>query len=121
MTTDELKRHVAEIKWWHRIDLGNGIVTPGLDDSPAKLERIGMPEDLSGRTVLDIGAWDGFFSFEAERRGARRILAVDSFCWSGSGWGAKEGFELARSVLKSKVEDFDCEVLDISPDKIGVF
>ena len=29
--------------------------------------------------MLDIGAWDGFYSFEAEKRGAERILAIDSF------------------------------------------
>jgi tRNA (mo5U34)-methyltransferase len=32
--------------------------------------------------VLDIGAWDGFFSFEAERRGAKRVVALDHYVWS---------------------------------------
>ncbi|HEY7441177.1 MAG TPA: hypothetical protein VH701_02065, partial [Vicinamibacterales bacterium] len=80
-----VKREVSGIKWWHTIDLGNGIVTPGLDPTPARLPEIQLPDDLSGLSVLDIGAWDGFFSFEAERRGARRVLATDSFCWGQGG------------------------------------
>ena len=53
-----------------------------VDDTAAKLKRVQLPADLSGQSVLDIGAWDGFFSFESERRGANRVLAVDSFCWN---------------------------------------
>jgi tRNA (mo5U34)-methyltransferase len=121
MNVEELKEEVAKIRWWHRIDLGNGIVTPGYDQSASKLKKLRMPKDLSGMSVLDIGAWDGFFSFEAERRGAKRVLAVDSFCWSGEGWGTKAGFNLARKALGSKVEDLEMEVLDISPEKIGTF
>ena len=121
MAREELQRQVAEIRWFHRIDLGNGLITPGLDDTAAKLQRVKLPADLTGRSVLDIGAWDGFFSFEAERRGASRVLAVDSFCWSGPGWGSKAGFELARRTLNSKVQDAELEVLDLAPEKIGSF
>ncbi len=116
-----LRAEVDQIKWWHPIDLGGGLITPGIDVTPARLAEIRMPEDLTGLTVLDIGAWDGFFSFEAERRGARRVLATDSFCWDGGGWGTKKGFELARRVLGSKVEDKWIEVLSLSPDTVGVF
>jgi tRNA (mo5U34)-methyltransferase len=118
---ETLRAEVEKIKWWHPIDLGGGIVTPGIDVTPARLAEIRMPEDLSGLTVLDIGAWDGFFSFEAERRGARRVLATDSFCWDGGGWGTKKGFELARRALGSRVEDKWIQVLDLSPETVGVF
>lgn len=122
MDPDGLRREVSQIKWWHTIDLGHGIVTPGLDPTPQRLAEIRMPEDLTARTVLDIGAWDGFFSFEAERRGASRVLATDSFCWdSGSGWGTKAGFDIARRALQSRVEDKWIEVLDLSPETVGVF
>ncbi len=80
-----------------------------------------MPADLTSKSVLDLCAWNGFFSFEAERRGARRVLAVDYFCWSGPGWGTKAGFDLAREALGSKVEDREIDVLDVSPDNTGVF
>ena len=85
------------------------------------LTDIRMPEDLAGRTVLDVGAWDGFYSFAAERRGAARILATDSFCWGGEGWGTKAGFLFARDALQSKVEDLDIDCMDIAPDTVGTW
>lgn len=120
MTKEEIGAEVAKIRWFHRIDLGQGIITPGVGDSPAELACLGMPADLSGKTVLDIGAWNGFYSFEAERRGARRVLATDSFVWSHPHYG-QEGFNLARRVLGSKVEDKHLDVMDLSPEKIGTF
>ncbi|MGI9011852.1 MAG: DUF1698 domain-containing protein [Nitrososphaeraceae archaeon] len=118
MNTEELNEEIKKINWWHKIDLGNGIITPGKDNSPKKLEEIQMDQDLSGKTVLDIGAWDGFFSFEAEHRGASRVLAIDGYIWKQ---GGKEGFNLARKVLSSTVEDQEMDVMDISPRNIGVF
>ena len=118
---EELLKEVNGIRWFHRIPLGQGIVTPGVDDTAAKLARLQLPEKFTGKSVLDIGAWDGFFSFEAERRGASRVLAVDSYSWTGDGWGTKKGFDLVRRVLNSKVEEREMEVLDIAPEKIGTF
>jgi tRNA (mo5U34)-methyltransferase len=69
--------------WWHSIDLGESVVTPGR--KPVDLERelraLQLP-DLRGKTVLDVGAWDGFYSFAAERLGASRVVALDHFVWS---------------------------------------
>ena len=79
MTSEDLKKEVEKIKWFHIIDFGNGIKTPGIKDAAEEMERIGIPKNLEGKTVLDIGAWDGFYSFEAEKRGAKRVLAIDSF------------------------------------------
>lgn len=121
MTPEELREKVAAVRWWHSIDLGHGIVTPGITNIPNKLEYIGLPQDLSGLSVLDVGAWDGKNSFEAERRGAHRVVAVDSFCWNGPGWGTKAGFDLAKQALGSRVEDREMEVADLSPESVGVF
>jgi tRNA (mo5U34)-methyltransferase len=117
----DVRAEVAQITWFHRIDLGNGVITPGVDDTPGKLQRFGLPGDLTGKTVLDVGAWDGFFSFEAERRGASRVLATDAFSWSGGGWGTKQGFDLAHRVLQSRVESQEVDVLDLSPETVGTF
>jgi SAM-dependent methyltransferase len=73
-----------DIDWWHSIDLGSGKVTPGTKTA-ALLEReasaLHLP-DLAGKSVLDIGAWDGYYSFLAERAGARRVVALDYYTWS---------------------------------------
>jgi len=113
---------VAAIPWFHRIPLPDGSVTPGVDiDADAKLAFNQLPADLHGKTVLDIGAWDGLFSFAAEQRGAARVLATDSHAWNGDGWGRKDGFLLARELLGSRVEDQDIDVMDVSPETVGEF
>jgi tRNA (mo5U34)-methyltransferase len=106
------------------MDLGQGVITNGVDNTPERLPRLRLPATLSGRSVLDIGAWDGFFSFEVERRGAARVVATDYYAWHGLGWGTgqgKAGFELAREALGSRVEDVDLDVMDLSPERIGTF
>jgi tRNA (mo5U34)-methyltransferase len=119
METSTIRDEVARIRWRHPIDLGNGLVTPGDDPAPLRLMGLGLPERLDGLSVLDVGAWDGFFSFEAERRGAERVVATDWFCWGGPGWGTKEGFDLARRALGSSVEDVEIDVPDLSPEAVG--
>ena len=124
MDREELRKRAESLRWYHTIDLGQGVVTRGVDNTPERLARVRVPEDLSGKTVLDIGAWDGFFSFEAERRRAARVVACDYYAWHGVGWGTgrgKDGFELARMALGSRVEDVSLDVLDLSPEKIGTF
>jgi tRNA (mo5U34)-methyltransferase len=118
---EKVRAEIADVNWYHQIDLGDGIVTPGVDDTPSRMAPLELPSDLSGKSVLDIGAWDGFFSFEAERRGAGRVLATDSYCWSGEGWGTKEGFLTASRILGSRVDDLEIDVMDLSPDRVGTF
>ena len=72
----ELYAAVAAIPFWcHSIDLGMGVVTPGIK-TPAALRKelasLRLP-NLRGKSVLDVGAWDGFYSFTAERLGASRV------------------------------------------------
>jgi tRNA (mo5U34)-methyltransferase len=117
-----IKNQVLAIHWHHQIDLGNGIVTPGQDNSLKKLKRLKLPASLKGKTVLDIGSWDGFFAFEAEDRQAARVLATDSFIWNGGVKGVdKRGFDLAKKLLNSAVEEQTIDILDVSPDKVGEF
>jgi tRNA (mo5U34)-methyltransferase len=112
---------IMAIHWVHRISLLDGTVTPGDWDTGRAMSRLRLPEDLSGKTVLDVGAWDGLYSFEAERRGARRVLATDHFCWSGTGWGSRAGFDLAHRLLSSRLEARDIDIPDLSPESVGTF
>jgi tRNA (mo5U34)-methyltransferase len=87
-STDRRARKLADVasveNWWHSIDLGDGVVTPGHKD-PALIaqewEDLDLPV-LAGRSVLDIGAWDGYFSFTSERMGADRVVSVDDWVWA---------------------------------------
>lgn len=116
--TPDIRQRAADIKWFHSIELEPGFKTPGRDDTAQRVGVLHLP-DLSGRTVLDVGAWDGFFSFECERRGAARVLATDSYAWGGENWSDKRGFELAREALGSSVEDKQIDVLELSPEAVG--
>jgi tRNA (mo5U34)-methyltransferase len=107
-----------QIDWWHQIELPGGYVTPGYDMSASKFASLRLPS-FEGKTVLDVGAWDGYFSFAAERLGASRVVALDTYAWRKP--GGKDGFEYARRALGSSVEDLEVEVLDISPETVGEF
>jgi tRNA (mo5U34)-methyltransferase len=122
--TDDLSSRVAAQYWHHSIDLGGGVVTPGgkslaICDGEASLifDRI----DLGGLSVLDIGAWNGFFSFEAKRRGARRVLATDSYCWTSPQFRGREAFDVARSALGIDVDAREIDVADLSAESVGEF
>ena len=117
----ELEDRAGRIRWYHSMDLGQGFTTQGRCSPEKELKRYALPEQLQGLSVLDIGAWDGFFSFECKRRGASRVLATDFHEWGGGGWGSKAGFELAREALSLEVEDQTVDVLELDPTKIGQF
>lgn len=109
--------------WCHRIDLGDGFYTPG-DVDAHKYHELGLPADLTGKSVLDIGSYNGLFAFEAERRGVERVLATD--LWESDARDKtletghrRRGFELARSFLDSDVEAQSIDLLDVSPDTVG--
>jgi tRNA (mo5U34)-methyltransferase len=120
----DLQSRVAALPWHHSIDLGGGLVTAGnksLPNCTGEANLIFDRVDLSGRSVLDIGAWNGFFSFEAKRRGAARVLATDSYCWSHPHIRGRETFDIARSALGIDVEAREIDVADLSIEAIGEF
>jgi len=117
-------KDMKDIRWFHSMELEPGVHTI----SPAETEKLRTREeayfkrvDLKGKSLLDIGAWDGNFSFAAKRHGAVRVLATDHFCWSGAGWGTKDGFDFANAKMKAGVESLEIDVPDISPGHVGTF
>lgn len=139
--------------WWHSIDLGQGVVTPGEKSTHLLQRELAYLDglDLSGKSVLDIGAYDGFFSFEAERRGAGRVVALDHYVWSldlpshirywrecrargttplqaeqTPHWRPAElpgrrAFDIARQVLESRVEPVVGDFMTMNLEPLGTF
>ena len=79
-----IERRVRELgEWFHNLNLHGVQTAPNhfLGDYPAiKWQRFAhaIPSDLSGRSVLDVGCNAGFYTLEMKRRGASRVLGVDS-------------------------------------------
>jgi tRNA (mo5U34)-methyltransferase len=100
-------KQLASIYWHHSIRLFPDLLTKGgKSESLLEAERAAIlgPLDLSGREVLDIGSWNGYFAFEAKRAGAARVIASDSLCWSLPMFRGRETFDLARECLGLDIE-----------------
>src|SRR5271165_332355 len=110
-----LSGKLAELGYYHSIELPDGRVIPGFQSIETQRSRIAqfpIPQDLRGKRVLDIGAWDGWFSFEMERRGAS-VVAVDA---------TKQTRLLeAKAMLNSKVEHVIADISFLTPRDIGYF
>jgi tRNA (mo5U34)-methyltransferase len=134
--TDELRRQVASIEWYHTLELAPGIVTPGWFDTREVLDRVPIPSDLSGRRCLDIGSFDGFWAFAMEARGATEVVAIDvpdplRWDWpadatpgSIAGVASRRpgaGFALAAEALRSNVQRRELSIYELDPDEVGTF
>lgn len=126
---------MAKHPWYHTIDLGNGVVTPGYFDHRSLASRYGIPEDLTGKRVLDVGTADGFWAFEFERRGGDvtavdidstddvdlppglRTLAAESGLVDPIG----SGFALAHTALGSRVRRVSGSVYDLDNTSLGLY
>ena len=118
-----LRAACTALPWWHSIELRPGIVTEGsksLELLRQEEEAILGPLRLEGASVLDVGAWNGHFSFAAERRGAARVVASDSYAWRHRWWRGREGFDIARAALGSCVEACEVDPTELSP-ALGAF
>lgn len=116
---DRLRAEVESRTWFHTIEIFPGLRTPGDEDTITKARHMRIPEDLTGKSVLDIGAYDGYFSFEAERRGASRVLATDDWTWNWPGSDARRNFELVRDVLGSNVQSHEVSVEALNVAEVG--
>ncbi len=142
---EALRREIATVEtWYHAIDLGDGIVTPGALDMGRYLSFYPFPERLDGMRVLDVGCSTGFFSYEFERRGAAEVVAVDLPSWLAHDWtpryiaeasrySAEEkrvfddhvlrrAFDVVgRALSSTRVRKEELRIYDISPERLGEF
>ena len=127
---DAARADVAQLPWYHTLELGDGVVTRGMFDHRPVLARYGLPEDLSGLRCLDVGTMDGFWAFELERRGAAEVLAADlpdpeALDWPDSlreqhvkslDERKEDRFGYAHEALGSRVERVERSVYELGPD-----
>jgi tRNA (mo5U34)-methyltransferase len=124
--------------WYHTLELGPGVVTPGWFDLRPVVDRLPWP-DVRGKRCLDVGTYDGFFAFELERRGASEVVATDIEDHSRWDWPARTralgperlaamagerkglGFDIAKEALGSAVRRVERSVYDLDPDQDGRF
>lgn len=119
--------------WYHTLELAPGVVTPGQIDLRDAAPRV-LPARIDGR-ALDVGAFDGFWTFEMEKRGAE-VVAIDvdkieSAEWpplsrtrlerTADDWGIElgKGFRLASEALGSDARRVVTNVYDVTPEAIG--
>ncbi len=124
--------------WYHTIELAPGVLTPGWFDLRPIVDRLPWP-DVRGRRCLDVGPYDGFLSFELERRGAAEVVAADIGSPAEWDWpfamrerGPRElaaqaseepggGFEIARKALGSSVRRVEVSAYELSEETVGRF
>jgi len=104
----ELYRLSQKVRWWHSVPLGDGFVTHGTKSVPLpqELAKWKFPADLTGKTVLDIGANDGGYSVAALQRGASQVLAIDANLTDGM-----------RFLLEHEVHPFEFRQMDLFSDE----
>src|SRR5688572_26950390 len=107
-TTDAeaARARVAELDWWHTIEVAPGVVTPGGWDLRPTAERLPWPPSLAGMSCLDIGTMDGFWAFEMERRGASRVVAVDIEDPEALDWPASLRHKIVKTLDETKGDRF---------------
>jgi tRNA (mo5U34)-methyltransferase len=111
------KWHAVRLEkgFWHSFELPNGTRIEGANSVESQRRRLGqfpIPEDLRGKRVLDIGCWDGWYSFEMERRGAQ-VVAVD--CWENP------RFRQVHAALQSQVDYRILDMYELTPERVGLF
>lgn len=119
LTQEEILRELKTLRsnWHSPIDLGFGINTNAHNRRrfERRLRLLGIPEDLKGKRVLDMGTWDGFFAFEMEKRGAD-VTAIDM--WDDESF---QQFQFARKVKQSRVQFQKMDAQDVSAERLGQF
>lgn len=103
------------VRWYQKWEVFKGVSTPGEHPIELLCARAQIPPDLTGKRVLDIGAWNGCYCFECERRGASEVVA---YSLENPG---KTGFSRLKELLGSRVKYVQGSVYSLAPDELGEF
>jgi tRNA (mo5U34)-methyltransferase len=105
----------AGIHWHQQWEVFQNITTPGRNPVGVLCDYVGLPHDLRGQRVLDIGAYNGCFSFECERRGAAEVVALILEDPEAT------GFRRLKTILNSNVQCVQESVYAIDENTLGQF
>jgi len=124
MDLKTLKAEAAKFHWHHRIPLTPSFTTPGIvgpDTIPDWEKTYLFPSvaELKGASLLDIGTLNGLYAFEAERRGASPVVAIDRDPTFPD--DAREAFRFAARVLGSRVIHRIRSVYELEPSDFGTY
>lgn len=120
-TREEITTAIDAIAVWrHRIRLPRGVVTPGTEDTDAEWQRLAMPTRLDGRTVLDVGCSDGYYTFRCESLGAT-VTAIDDESSLLGGAARLNGFGTAARLLGSHATYLAADVERLADADTGRF
>jgi tRNA (mo5U34)-methyltransferase len=107
--------------WFHTFALAPGVYTPGVARDHGYRRAVLGVDRFAGRSVLDVGAFDGFYSFLAEARGARRVVAVDNeqyVDWVRARFGITlqggAGFRAIAGLVGSRVQYRRMDALNVN-------
>jgi len=104
---EEIRKRIGAVSHWEHTINFHGITTPGrISQETEDWIAQCLPADMRGRRVLDIGAWDGYYSFLCEQRGAD-VTAIDISPKH------REGFDAAKEILQSQAKYYIISVYDI--------
>lgn len=107
----ELEQRLSTVgSWYHRIDLGDGVETPGHFRMADYLPHYHLPDRLDGKRVLDVGASTGFFAYEFERRGAAEVVGVELPGWNDHDFTPRYRREFAQKP-RDEQQKIDREVM----------
>ena len=123
-TPAEALTQLGDQHWHHSFMLSDGTLVSGgksLGLLELEFEAILGSVALNGRTLLDVGAWSGAFSFEAKRRGAARVLATDMYAWTHPNIHGLEQFLYVRKDSGLDVEYKMLDIPDIELQAVGKF
>lgn len=99
LTKIEILKELKKFSYWyHKINLGHGITTPGLNLDPIwkNLRSVRNKVNYKNKIVLDIATFDGMFAFEAEKIGAKKVVATDCL------YNSLDNFLFVKQILNSK-------------------
>ncbi|MER9169628.1 methyltransferase domain-containing protein [Mesorhizobium australicum] len=112
---DRAEAIVSKVRHWHhKFQVFPGVVTPGSYDPLFLLEKLRLPDDMTGLRVMDIGPSDGFFSMHMARRGAQ-VTAVDYRPKNG------HGFEAMEQLTGLEFDYRQMNLYDVPDSDIGKF